>query len=72
MFEQTRACLDRIEKAVTSWNDDDWSKKESDWLIEQSNFDLAKAIYNEVPENDKVAKMICVAHDIKEIKVKVE
>ena len=57
MFKELRSVLDKCQSRYCKsyeWNDEDYEFfKNIEWY-------LAKAIYNEVPESDKVAKLILV------------
>lgn len=59
MFKELRFVLDKYQYICKNRCCDEWNEEEEEF-INNSALYLAKAIYNEVFESDKVAKMILV------------
>ena len=63
MFKELRSVMDRYQQICEKCSQGNEWDEEEDEFIKNSVIYFAKAIYNEVPESDKVAKMILVMYE---------
>lgn len=63
MFKELRSVMDRYQQICEKANHcDEWNEEEEEF-IKNSALYFAKAIFNEVPESDKVAKLILLMYE---------
>lgn len=69
IFKEIRAILDKYDEIVF-FEDPNEHSEDFKWL-ETYIFDMAKALYKELPDSSKIAKILCIMND-DEIKIKIE
>lgn len=56
----TKQIIDKVNDIYDRMFDGTASREETRWIDDEYPFELAKALYKEIPYIEKVAKMICV------------